>query len=55
MRMIAKVLSAIALGLTLLPSVFVFTGDIPWALHANLMLGGTVLWFITAPFWMKRE
>lgn len=55
MKTITKILSAVALGLTLLPSVFVFTGSIPWETHASLMFGGTVLWFITAPFWMKKE
>ncbi len=55
MKMLMKVLSYIALGATVIPSVFVFAGSITWQTHADLMLGGTVLWFVTAPFWMKKE
>jgi hypothetical protein len=55
MKTVTKILSAIALGLTVLPSFFVFAGNITWQTHANLMLGGTLLWFFTAPFWMKKD
>ena len=50
-----KALSYIALGLTVIPSFLVFAEKITWQLHADLMLCGTVLWFFTAPFWMKRD
>ncbi len=50
-----KALSAIALGLTVIPSFFVFAGSITWQTHADLMLGGTILWFMTAPMWMKKD
>ncbi len=55
MNMIMKVLSYTALGLTVIPSACVFAGSITWQTHADLMLGGTVLWFVTAPFWMKKD
>ena len=55
MKTIAKILSSFALGLTVIPSFFVFAGDITWQTHADLMLGGTLLWFVTAPFWIRRD
>ncbi|MEX0599421.1 MAG: hypothetical protein WD423_09645 [Rhodothermales bacterium] len=53
MNIFWKVLSAFGIGLTVLPSFFVFAGSISWQTHANLMLAGTVLWFATAPLWME--
>ncbi|MFO7446671.1 MAG: hypothetical protein R6W90_09900 [Ignavibacteriaceae bacterium] len=55
MKKILMVISAIGLLLTLLPSVLVFTKTIEWEMHVNLMSIGTALWFLTAPFWMKKE
>ncbi len=55
MKTTTKVLSAIGLALTVIPSFYVFVGSITWQTHADLMLGGTVLWFVTAPFWMKKQ
>ncbi len=55
MKMLVRILSAIALGLTVIPSILVFVGNITWQTHADLMLGGTVLWFVTAPYWMKKD
>lgn len=55
MTIFLKTLSAVGLGLTVLPSVFVFTGAITWDTHALLMLVGTVMWFATAPFWMETK
>jgi hypothetical protein len=55
MKTLTKILSYLGLGLTIIPSLYVFTGDITWQTHADLMLGGTLLWFFTAPFWMKRD
>lgn len=46
-----------ALGLTLIPSILVFSGAIPLETHYTLMLIGTVTWLVTAPFWVggKQE
>jgi hypothetical protein len=55
MKTLTKILSAIGLGLTVIPSFFVFAGSVTWQTHADLMLGGTLLWFVTAPFWMKKD
>jgi hypothetical protein len=55
MKMTLKLLSLVGLILTLLPSVLVFLKLIEFNNHLNLMILGTVLWFGTAPFWMKKE
>jgi hypothetical protein len=55
MKLLMSVLAIVALGLTLIPSFFVFTGDIDLDLHTKLMTIGTILWFIAAPIWFKKE
>ncbi len=55
MNWMLKLVSAVGLALTIVPSFFVFTGAITWSRHASLMTLGMILWFATAPFWMKRE
>ncbi|MFZ5518916.1 MAG: hypothetical protein ACOY90_19955 [Candidatus Zhuqueibacterota bacterium] len=55
MRIFYIFISIIGLALTLLPSVLVFFGKIQFEYHRTLMLVGTLLWFIAAPLWMKRE
>lgn len=54
-RIILIVISMIGLGLTVLPSVFVFAGIISLSTHKQLMFVGTVLWFSTAPFWVGKK
>uniref|UniRef100_A0A7V2AZZ8 Uncharacterized protein n=1 Tax=Rhodothermus marinus TaxID=29549 RepID=A0A7V2AZZ8_RHOMR len=48
-------ISGLGLLLTIGPSWLVFTGQLSWETHANLMLLGTAVWFITAPFWMRSK
>ena len=55
MKNVLKLGSFAGLALTVVPAFFVFAGAITWDLHAALMLIGTVLWFGTAPFWMKEK
>jgi len=50
-----KTVSAVGLALTAVPSFLVFAGVIEWDAHANLMIVGTLLWFATAPLWMKED
>ena len=54
MKTTLKLLSLVGLTLTVVPALFVFSGSISWDEHAAAMLAGTVLWFATAPFWMKN-
>ncbi|MFK7843791.1 MAG: hypothetical protein AB8G77_00715 [Rhodothermales bacterium] len=55
MTSVLKIISYLGLGLTVIPSMLVFSGDITWERHALLMLIGTLMWFGTAPFWMKDK
>lgn len=54
MKTILKILSLLGLGLTLVPSLLVFYRVIDKPLHFVLMGIGVVLWFVSAPFWMKN-
>lgn len=54
MRSMLKVVSALGLALTIVPSLLLFIGAISWNRHAGLMALGMVLWFASAPFWMKK-
>ena len=55
MKTLLIVASMLALGLTVVPAFLVFQGALTWQTHAVLMLIGTVLWFATAPFWMRQR
>ena len=55
MKTILIIISLIGLILTIVPSILVFSNTINLAVHKNLMLIGTVLWFTTAPFWMNKR
>ncbi|GAB4238525.1 MAG: hypothetical protein Kow00109_12990 [Acidobacteriota bacterium] len=55
MRRFLQLLSTLGLILTVVPSFYVLYGVIPWETHADLMLAGMLLWFASAPFWMKGE
>ncbi|WP_299430076.1 hypothetical protein [uncultured Maribacter sp.] len=51
-----KIISGIAIGvLILLVSILSFLGTIDTANVNIFMLIGTILWFVTTPFWMKEE
>ena len=55
MKKILIIISFVGLILTVLPAFLVFTKSVSWEVHANLMTLGTIIWFATAPFWMKKE
>jgi hypothetical protein len=54
MTALLKLLSAAGLVLTVVPAALVFFAGVAWETHALLMGIGTVLWFATAPFWMRE-
>lgn len=54
MKKLLGAASVVGLVLTIVPSMFVFAGKLPWRTHTQLMFAGMVLWFLCAPFWMKR-
>ncbi len=55
MRTVAIITALIGLVLTVVPSLFVFLGDVSWEDHAQLMFIGMILWFIFAPIGMKSK
>ena len=55
MRILALFIAAAGLILTIVPSFFVFLGNLTWQAHARLMLIGMLLWFIFAPVAMKSK
>lgn len=55
MKIVLILISVAGLGLTIVPSVLVFTQDIAMETHKQLMLVGMLLWFFTAPYWMKEQ
>jgi len=55
MRKLLILLSFIGLGLTIVPSVLVLTGDINMDQNKKLMMIGTILWFGTVVFWMNKS
>jgi hypothetical protein len=55
MKTILKILSALGLIMTLVPSFLVFNGFMTLDMNKWLMLLGTILWFVTAPFWMNKN
>jgi hypothetical protein len=55
MKRILTILSLLGLGLTIVPSLLVFSSTITKQTHFDLMTVGLVLWFAAAPFWMKSK
>ncbi len=55
MKKVLIVISIIGLLLTIVPSILTFSRVISMDMHFHLMLVGMVLWFATAPFWMKTK
>ncbi|MEJ2618138.1 MAG: hypothetical protein P8Z35_24485 [Ignavibacteriaceae bacterium] len=54
MKLLVKFISYICLGLTLIPSFLVFTGNISLDFNKTLMFIGTIIWFVSAPSWMNK-
>lgn len=52
---IAKPVSWLSLLLIVVPPILFFTGSIQQPLMNQLLLAGTVIWFISASLWMKSE
>jgi hypothetical protein len=51
---ILMTLSFIFLAMTIVPAFLVFAQVMSMSQNKTLMLVGTVGWFVTAPFWMKK-
>jgi len=55
MKVLFGFMSIMGLLLTVLPAVFVFSGGLAWEIHSKLMFLGMILWFVFAPFWMRKR
>jgi hypothetical protein len=55
MNRLLQLIAFAGLGLTLVPSFLVFTQIIAWSTYLTMMAAGTLLWFFTAPFGMKKS
>lgn len=55
MRVILKFVSYLGLTLTLIPAFLVLAGILSLETTKDLMFAGTVVWFLTAPYWMNLE
>ena len=55
MKSLLKIVSLIGLLATIIPSFLVFGGVITLDSNKVLMMIGTLLWFISAPFWMNKK
>ncbi len=48
-------LSYLGLLLTIVPGILVFAGLLDLPAYKSWMLAGTVIYFVTAPWWINRE
>ncbi|MCH7512522.1 MAG: hypothetical protein IH947_01045 [Bacteroidetes bacterium] len=55
MKILLKTGAWIGFGLTLIPALLVWSGVINLDMNKTLMLLGTVIWFVCAPFAFKRK
>ena len=55
MRIVLQIISAIALGLTIIPSLLFFSGRMELDMMKWLILLATIVWFIVTPLWMGRK
>jgi len=55
MKLIAQIVSGIALLGTIAPPVLFFNDRLDLAGTQRWMLVGTILWFVTAPIWMEHK
>jgi high-affinity Fe2+/Pb2+ permease len=52
MKRILQMISLAGLILTILPSILFFLGEISHSTQNSWTLAGTILWFISAVFWL---
>jgi hypothetical protein len=55
MKKLLKLVSFAGLALMFVSAILVFNGAIPKGTYLAVALVGTVMWFATVPFWMKRR
>ena len=55
MKILLKIISFAGLGLMFASAILVFNDAMAKDTYLVLALVGTVMWFATVPFWMKRR
>lgn len=55
MRKLIPLVSVIALALVIVPACLYLADAIYKPVMQSLMLAGTALWFISAPFWLGKN
>lgn len=55
MRKLIPIISFAGLALVIGPALLYVVGGIDKPTMKTVMLAGTVLWFVTVPFWMGRN
>ena len=55
MKYFLVTLSIIGLLLTVVPAFLVYGGVLSFATHKTVATVGSVLWLVTAPFWMNQR
>jgi len=55
MKTLLKIVSLVGLLTTIVPSFLVFADIITLDTNKLLMILGTLLWFISVPFWMNKK
>jgi hypothetical protein len=55
MKTLLKIISFAGLGLMFTAAIMVFNDAMAKDTYLGLALVGTVMWFATVPFWMKRR
>lgn len=55
MKTLLKIVSLVGLLATIVPSFLVFADIITLDTNKLLMIIGTLLWFISVPFWMNKK
>ncbi len=55
MKSVLVIISVVALAILVVAPVGVYLQKMELATCKHWMFAATVLWFVTAPFWMKRK
>jgi hypothetical protein len=55
MKTLLKLISFAGLALMFLSAFLFFNGAIAERTYRILAIAGTLMWFVTVPFWMKRR
>jgi hypothetical protein len=55
MRIALQIVSLVALGVVVLPSIVYFSGNMELDRVKWLLLLATIVWFVVTPFWMGKD